>query len=223
MVENNRFAIVGTGGHSIAAFDAAMEMNKYEFIGWIDSFKAQNDVVQEYKVLGHPDQIQEIVIRNNLKKVFLGISNNYIRREVWENLKSKCPSLELVSIIHPESVISKMAKIDEGVLVMAGAIINAGCHVGHGAIVNTAASLDHDSVVKPFSSILPGVTTGGNVNIGVCTCVCIGSIISHGVSIGDHTYVGAGSLVLNDIPDHVLAYGSPAVPKCKRNESDKHF
>jgi acetyltransferase-like isoleucine patch superfamily enzyme len=30
------------------------------------------------------------------------------------------------------------------------------------------------------------------------------------VRIGKATVIGAGSLVLNDIPDDVLAYGSPA-------------
>ena len=34
--------------------------------------------------------------------------------------------------------------------------------------------------------------------------------VGAGVSIGRNTVVGAGSLVLRDLPDHVLAAGSPA-------------
>ena len=223
MSENNRFAIVGAGGHSIAALDAANEMGQYEFVGWIDSFKPKNDVVSGFKVLGHPDQIKEISTQNNFNKIFLGISNNYIRKEVWNALKTQYPNLELISIIHPKSFISSTSKVGPGALVMAGAIINAGCHIGQGAIINTKTSLDHDSVVGDFSSLLPGVTTGGNVEIGLCTCVCIGSVISHGITIGKHSILGASSLVLNNIPDYVLAFGAPAKVIRNRTESEKHF
>ena len=30
-----------------------------------------------------------------------------------------------------------------------------------------------------------------------------------GVTIGDHTVIGAGSVVTKDIPDHVVAVGTP--------------
>jgi len=35
------------------------------------------------------------------------------------------------------------------------------------------------------------------------------SSICQGVTIGSNSTIGAGSLVLNDIPNNVLAYGNP--------------
>ena len=32
----------------------------------------------------------------------------------------------------------------------------------------------------------------------------------HGITIGDDTVVGAGAVVLEDVPDRVVAYGVPA-------------
>ena len=38
----------------------------------------------------------------------------------------------------------------------------------------------------------------------------IGSVIKKGVHIGSDVMIGAGSVVLHDIPDRALAYGVPA-------------
>lgn len=46
-------------------------------------------------------------------------------------------------------------------------------------------------------TIKDGVWLGGNV------------VILPGVTIGEKTVIGAGSVVTKDIPDHVLAYGKP--------------
>ena len=45
---------------------------------------------------------------------------------------------------------------------------------------------------------------GKNVVIGA------GSIIMPNVTIGDGVMIGAGSIVTKDVPDGMLAYGSPA-------------
>ena len=38
----------------------------------------------------------------------------------------------------------------------------------------------------------------------------MGAIIVDGVTIGDNVVIGAGSLVLKDVPDNVVAYGNPS-------------
>jgi UDP-2-acetamido-3-amino-2,3-dideoxy-glucuronate N-acetyltransferase len=56
---------------------------------------------------------------------------------------------------------------------------------------------------KPSSEFLPtrvrrGATIGANT-----TVVC-------GITIGEHAFVGAGSVVISDVPDHALVVGNPA-------------
>ena len=47
------------------------------------------------------------------------------------------------------------------------------------------------------------------IHIGENCWIGAGSIILPGVTIGDHTVIGAGSVVTKDIPDHVVAVGTP--------------
>lgn len=50
------------------------------------------------------------------------------------------------------------------------------------------------------------ITIGNNVWIGGNVCIL------PGVSIGDNTVIGAGSVVVKDIPSNVLAVGNPCKP-----------
>lgn len=50
----------------------------------------------------------------------------------------------------------------------------------------------------------------GKVNIGKHSAIALGIIIMDRINIGEDTVVGSESLVTKDLPDNVLAYGSPA-------------
>jgi len=87
--------------------------------------------------------------------------------------------------------------------------VNAGTRIGNFCYVNTNASVDHDNVLEPFSCLQPNSATGGNVRLGSLSVLAMGAIAVPGISIGEDTVVGAGSTVLDDMPDGVVAYGTP--------------
>jgi acetyltransferase-like isoleucine patch superfamily enzyme len=49
-----------------------------------------------------------------------------------------------------------------------------------------------------------------SVHIGDHCWLCTGCTIMPGVTIGNHVYVGGGSVVTHDVPDHCLVAGNPA-------------
>ena len=218
-----RIVIFGASGHGLVALDAVLRQGRYEMVGWLESFKPAGEIVGGFPILGHPDQLVALTREYDFTKGFLGISDNFVRRTLYEKMRASTPDFDVVSIIHPFSCIASSAEIHKGALVLAGAIVNSGCVVGENCIVNTKASLDHDSEMKPYSSILPGVTTGGGVEIGDCSCVCVGATISHRVRIGEHSIIGAGAVVLKDITSYVLAYGVPARVVRSRTLGERHF
>ncbi len=58
------------------------------------------------------------------------------------------------------------------------------------------------------------------IKIGNNVWICSGCIVCAGVSIGDNVVIGAGSVVTNDIPPNVLAYGAPCKVVRKLSEND---
>jgi sugar O-acyltransferase (sialic acid O-acetyltransferase NeuD family) len=215
--------IVGASGHGVVALDAARQQGCYEVVGFLDSFRPAGQVVAGLPILGHPEQLASLIKKHQFRGVFLGISNNWTRKEVHEKMRASGPDFEAVSVVHPLSTVADGVEVGAGSLILAGAIVNVGCRVGQHCIINTKSSLDHDSEMKPYASLLPGVTTGGNVVVGECSCVCIGATLAHRVTVGEHAYVGAGAVVLRDVPPLTLAAGVPAKVIRNRLIGERHF
>jgi UDP-2-acetamido-3-amino-2,3-dideoxy-glucuronate N-acetyltransferase len=64
-------------------------------------------------------------------------------------------------------------------------------------VVNPRAAISRRGEYKP-TLVKTGATLGAN-----CTILC-------GVTIGRHAFIGAGAVVLADVPDHALVVGVPA-------------
>lgn len=98
--------------------------------------------------------------------------------------------------------------VNAGAFLMDDAAITIGAdtRLGPGAQLMTALHPidDHARRREGWERALP-ITIGENVWLGANVVVC------PGVTIGRNTVVGAGSVVLRDLPDHVVAAGSPAV------------
>jgi sugar O-acyltransferase (sialic acid O-acetyltransferase NeuD family) len=131
--------------------------------------------------------------------------------------------MEPVSAVHPRATIARSAGIGRGVAIMAGTVVNCESRIEDFCILNTSSSLDHDCLMETGSSLAPQTVTGGNVRIGACTALGLGAQIIHGIQIGAHTVVGAGSVVLRDVPERSVVYGVPARVIRARKEDEPYL
>lgn len=138
--------------------------------------------------------------------IIVSIGNCDIRRKIVRKLAGH----KFVTAIHPATVVSPSASIGEGTVIMPGAIVNTDTLIGSHCIINTKASVDHDCRIADFVHIAPGCTVCGGVEVGEATWVGTGTSVKQGVKIGKNCMIGAGSTVVSDIPDNVVAFGTPA-------------
>ncbi len=138
----------------------------------------------------------------------VAIGDNRIRASVFERLvrRGGIP----LTVLHPNSIVSKSAIIGPGTVVMAGAIVNSGAEVGTNCILNTGCSVDHDCKLEDHVHLCPGVRLAGSVRVGTYTMLGTGCCVVPGQNIGSGTTVGAGAVVIRDLPDSCCAYGNPA-------------
>ena len=61
------------------------------------------------------------------------------------------------------------------------------------------------------------------VRIGKNVWIGAGAIVLPGVTIGDHSVIGAGSVVTKDIPPNVVAVGNPCRVLREINDRDKEY
>jgi len=139
------------------------------------------------------------------KKLIISIGGNINRKKIATSVRA-----EYGIAIHPDAIVSKRSSIEEGTVIMGGVTINVDAHIGKHCIVNTNASIDHDCTLKDFVHISPNVALCGNVLVGEGSLVGAGSVVIPWKKIGKWCTIGAGSLVIKDIPDYATAAGNPA-------------
>ena len=138
------------------------------------------------------------------KSLIISIGNNSIRQRI----ASKIPANYLIAV-HPTSIVANGVIIEEGSVIMAGAILNPNVQVGRHCIVNSGSVVEHDCTLNDFVHISPNAALAGNVIIGEGTQVGIGAVVIQGVKIGKWVTIGAGTVVLNDGPDYAVIVGNP--------------
>lgn len=215
--------VIGSSGQARVAIDILEKSDEFRVIGLIDDFRRRGEMVAGYEILGGIPDTAEIILKNAIEGLLIAIGDNATRQEIAERLQNLGIDVPYITAVHPSAVVSTSSRIGCGVLVMANAVVNAGAFVGDHCFLNTGATLDHESVMEEFSSLAPGVHVGGNSMIGRATAVCIGAIVSHKVKIGTNSVVGAGAVVLRDIPSQSLAYGIPAKVIRQRNLNERYL
>jgi len=137
----------------------------------------------------------------------LGVYQPTHKKKIVETLN---PDInKFMSTIYDGLDISYMSKLGRGLLINSKVSIAAHTTIGDFVSINRHVSIGHHTNIGKYCSINPGVNIAGNVTIGEGTTIGMGTNILHQVKIGKNSIIGAGSVVTKDIPDNVVAYGSP--------------
>jgi sugar O-acyltransferase (sialic acid O-acetyltransferase NeuD family) len=201
--------VIGASGHAKVVIDIVERQSLWRIVGLIDTYKSPGTALMGYEVLGSDNCLPDLMAKHGASGAIIAIGDNRIRHQVALRVALIAPELGFVNAIHPSARIARDVEMGQGIVIMAGVTVNPGTRIGDFCYVNTNASVDHDNVLEPFSCVQPNAATGGNVRLGAFSVLAMGATVVQGISIGEDTIIGAGSTVLDDIPDRVVAYGTP--------------
>jgi UDP-N-acetylbacillosamine N-acetyltransferase len=204
-----KLVIWGTGGHSLVVADIIRLAKEYEILGFLDDVYPEryNSVFCNAPILGGQEYLATLNDQG-IHYLIFGFGNCGERLSLSEMIHSK--GFSLATAIHPTAVIASDVIIGEGTVVAANAVVNSGSKIGQNVIINTCSSVDHECVIEDAVHISPGVHLAGRVFVGRASWIGIGATVVDGMRIGEHTLIGAGAVVVKDIPDHAVAHGIPA-------------
>jgi sugar O-acyltransferase (sialic acid O-acetyltransferase NeuD family) len=200
-----RLAILGASGHGKVVAEIA-ELCGWDEIHFYDDNWPNVKANGAWNVLGDTGSLVENSSVYN--SVIVAIGNNSIRYD--KSLYLIAQGFNLAILIHPLAIVSAYSEVSPGSVVMAGAVINPFAKIDMASIINTSATVDHDCIIEYGVHISPGVNVAGAVTVGALTWLGIGASIKQCVSIGRQVVVGAGAVVVNDIPDGLTVVGVPA-------------
>lgn len=202
--------IIGAGGFGREVAWLIEDINKvnkkWNIVGFVDDNNTLlGKEINGYKVIGNIDWLKE-----QQYYVVCAIGDPIIKKQTMDRLqwsKNVYPIL-----IHPSVIYSNKVKINEGSIICAGTILTVNIDIGKHVIINLDCTIGHDSVIEGYTTILPSVNISGAVRLEECVNMGTGSLVIQGLSVGKNTIIGAGAVVVKDIPPNCTAVGSPAKP-----------
>lgn len=205
--------IVGAGGFGREVAWLVERINKvaptWNIVGFLDDAEeVKNTNVNGYKVLGGCDYLESI---SEECWVVCTIGASKTRRRVVEKIK-KYTNVKFPILVDPSVLCSELVQIGEGSIICAGTIITVNIAIGEHVILNLDCTVGHDAILQDFVTVYPSVNISGNVVAEECVELGTGTQIIQGKRIEKETIVGAGAVVVKDLPAKCTAVGAPAKP-----------
>jgi len=210
MNELKKIVIVGAGGlgrevlATARANDAVQK--KWNILGFLDSDQSlAGTEVGGVPILGDDDWCRS----NNDKSVrfVCAIGNPKVRSKAVEKLLAM--NCQFASVLHPNVRVPDSVHVGVGSVIMAGTQFTTDAVIGSHVVVYLNCSITHDVRVGDFCLISPGCNLSGGSVLEAGVEVGTGVSILPRRRIGAWTIVGAGSIVIDDIPANCTAVGTP--------------
>lgn len=205
--------IIGAGGFGREVLWLAKRVNNiiptWNIVGFVDDNETLHGTMQdEYPVLGGCDYLA--TIKENIW-VIIAVGAARVKKIIVEKL-SQYENIHYATLIDPSVILSDRIEIKEGSIICAGTILTVDITIGRHVILNLDCTVGHDVVIEDYVTAYPSVNISGNVIVGEEAELGTGMQIIQGKKIGKQSIVGAGSVVIKDIPEQCTAVGSPAKP-----------
>jgi sugar O-acyltransferase (sialic acid O-acetyltransferase NeuD family) len=201
--------LIGAGGHAKVLLDLLGLLGRTVLFVTDRNVRSHGQKLGSVEVRGH----DELIFDFDPKQVRLvnavgSIGPPLLRRDIYQRFRAR--GYDFDTLIHPTAVVSESARIESGVQIMAGAVIQTTCSIGENSLINTRASVDHDCVIGPHVHIGPGVTISGDVRVDQTVHIGTGATVIQGIQIGREAMIAAGAAVVSDVSAGQRVAGVPA-------------
>jgi len=204
----NKIILLGGGGHCKSCIDVIEAEGNYKIIGIVDVSDKVGQKIMGYPIIGSDDDLSRLVKECKNFLITIGQLKKYqVRKDKFNYLKSIGANFPV--IISPKALVSRTAFVDEGTIIMHGAVVNADSKIGKNCIANTGCLVEHESLIGDNAHLSTNVTVNGQCEVGSQVFLGSGSVLVNNIKVHSDVVIGAGSLVLQSIIEPGVYVGVP--------------
>lgn len=190
-----KIILIGGGGHCRSVIDVIEAEGKYQIAGVVDKAEMLGETILDYEVIGSDKDLCSFAQEIHHAFITVGqIKSPDLRIKLYKEAKNA--GFIIPSIISPRAYVSKYAVLEEGVIVMHDALINASARIGANCIINTKATVEHDCIIEGNCHVSTGVIVNGGVHIEKNCFIGSNATLKQSIVVEKNSFVKAGSLVV---------------------------
>lgn len=205
-----RSIIIGAGTYG-EVYLAYLQEAGINIVGFLDDNKGlHGKFVKGIPVLGGIDLLGILKENYNVEAVYCPIGNNKLRVEVL-SMADKL-GYAIPNFIHESVLISPNTKIGEkGVYILPRTVIMPHTTLDNYVMISVGANIIHHTHLCEGVFVSNGVNVGASLKVEKYAYLGMGSTIMTGVkTLGEDCLIGAGAVVIKDVPDKAVMAGVPA-------------
>ena len=201
--------IIGAGTYG-EVYLAYLQEAGVDVVGFLDdSDSMQGTTVRGVPVLGKVDLLGTLAGTHGVRAVYCPLGNNRLRVQFLK--KARELGYETPNYIHPSVVLSPNVKLGQGVYILLGTTIMPYAEIRDFVMISMSVHLAHHTVLNEGTFLSTGVNFGASMVAEKFAYVGISATIMTGVkNLGEDCLVGAGAVVIKDVPAHAVVAGVPA-------------
>ena len=197
----------GTYGEVYLAYLREAGINVVGFLD--DDIKYKNTCVKDVPVLGPVTLLETLKQTAGVEAVYCPLGNNKLRVKFLSYANKL--GYETPNYIHPSVIISPEVKIGKGVYILLGTTIMPYTEIKDYVMISMNVSLAHHNILEEGVFLSTGCNFGASIHAHKYAYCGIGSTIMTGLhELGEDCLIGAGAVVIKDVPDNAVVAGVPA-------------
>lgn len=201
--------IVGSGGFARETKWLIERCNaveaRWNIMGWISNEEV-GTIIDGIPVIGGDEWLMKYDKELN---VVIAIGDGKMRKKL-SDMYSCNSMLMYPNIIAPSAILSESVRLGKGCIIADQSVLTINISAGDFFVSSIACVVSHDCEIDNFVTLLPGSHISGNVTVGECTSVGVGANVIQGLNIGKNVFLGAGAVLITNLPDNCTAVGVPA-------------
>lgn len=206
---SNKAAIFGAGTYG-EVYLHYLQQHDVDVVAFLDDDSSLwGTNVRGVPVIGGSQLLSELQ-QKNIINVFCPIGNNSVRDRVLAQARSA--GLNTPNFVHHSAIVDSLLADNSGIYILPQVVVMPHVSIEKNVMVSMGVKIAHHTTIKQGVFLSTNVSVGANILLHEQAYIGMSATLVTGKckQVGEKSLIGAGAVVVKDVPAGVTVVGNPA-------------